>query len=48
MSDDSDDFFEELQKLACERDDITITVDENGEIEFEIDLELFIELLSKK
>jgi hypothetical protein len=44
----NDNFFEELQKMAAERDDIIISVDEDGEIEFELDLELFLELLSRK
>ena len=40
-----DELFEELQKLASKNKDIVITVDENGDIEFDIDEELFIEVL---
>ena len=43
----SDELFEELQKLASKNKDIVITVDENGDIEFEVDEELFIEVLKE-
>ena len=39
----SDELFEELQKLASKNKDIVVTIDEMGDIEFEIDEELFIE-----
>mgnify|MGYP000209208289 CR=1 FL=1 len=39
------DFILELQKLASENEDVLITVDENGEVEFEMDEELFVEFL---
>jgi|TARA_R110000796_G_scaffold118826_1_gene232621 hypothetical protein len=42
-----DELFEELQKLASKNKDIVITVDENGDIEFEVDEELFIEVLKE-
>ena len=42
-----DELFEELQKLASKHKDIVITVDENGDIEFEVDEELFIEVLKE-
>ena len=35
----------ELQKLASENEDVSVTIDENGEVEFEMDEELFIEFL---
>ena len=41
----SDELFEELQKLASENEDVLVTVDEDGEIEFEIDIELFAKVL---
>ncbi len=41
----NDDFMLELQKLASENEDVSITVDENGEVEFEMDEELFIEFI---
>jgi|TARA_R110000787_G_scaffold9318_4_gene32667 hypothetical protein len=41
----SDELFEELQKLASKNKDIVVTIDEMGDIEFEIDEELFIEVL---
>lgn len=41
----SDELFEELQKLASKNKDIVITVDENGDIEFEMDVELFVKVL---
>lgn len=41
----NDDFILELQKLASENEDVSVTVDENGEIEFEMDKKLFIEFL---
>ena len=39
------DFMLELQKLASENEDVSVTIDENGEVEFEMDEELFIEFL---
>ena len=42
---DNPDFMLELQKLASENEDVSITVDENGEVEFEMDEELFVEFL---
>ena len=42
-----DELFEELQKLASKNKDIVITVDENGDIEYEVDEELFIEVLKE-
>lgn len=48
MSDNDDfDLILELQRLASENEDIVITVDENGDIEFEVDEELFIEVLKE-
>tara|TARA_R100001377_G_C3087222_1_gene74523 strand:- start:11 stop:166 length:156 start_codon:yes stop_codon:yes gene_type:complete len=48
MSDNNDfDLILELQRLASENEDIVITVDENGDIEFEIDKDLFIEVLKE-
>ena len=35
-------FFEELQRAAANGEDIEITIDENGEIEFEMDYEVFM------
>ena len=43
----SDELFEELQKLASKNKDIVVTIDEMGDIEFEIDEELFIEVLKE-
>jgi len=42
---DNPDFILELQKLASENEDVSVTIDENGEVEFEMDEELFIEFL---
>jgi hypothetical protein len=42
---DKPDFILELQKLASENKDISVTIDENGEVEFEMDEGLFIEFL---
>ena len=42
---DKPDFIFELQKLASENEDVLITVDENGEVEFEMNEELFIEFI---
>ena len=42
---DNPDFILELQRLASENEDISVTIDENGEVEFEMDEELFIEFL---
>ena len=39
------DFILELQKLASENEDVSVTIDENGEVEFEMDEELFVEFL---
>ena len=39
------DFILELQKLASENEDVSVTIDENGEVEFEMDEKLFIEFL---
>ena len=41
----NDDFMLELQKLASENEDVLVTVDGDGEIEFEIDMELFVKVL---
>ena len=37
----------ELQKKAAESDDIDVIIDENGDIEFELDVKTFVELLKK-
>jgi hypothetical protein len=38
----------ELQKLASESpEEVQVSVDENGDIEFEMDVEIFIQLLKK-
>ena len=38
----------ELQKMAAESpDEVEVSVDENGDIEFEMDIEIFIQLLKK-
>ena len=38
----------ELQKMATESpDEVEVSVDENGDIEFEMDIEIFIQLLKK-
>tara|TARA_Y100000593_G_scaffold83394_1_gene157090 strand:+ start:2311 stop:2457 length:147 start_codon:yes stop_codon:yes gene_type:complete len=37
----------ELQKKAAESDDVDVIVDENGDIEFEMDIKTFIEILRK-
>ena len=38
----------ELQKIAAESpDEVEISIDENGEVEFELDLELFLAVLKK-
>ena len=42
---DNPDFILELQRLASENEDISVTIDENGEVEFEMDEELFIEFI---
>tara|TARA_R110000824_G_scaffold150288_2_gene320872 strand:+ start:647 stop:820 length:174 start_codon:yes stop_codon:yes gene_type:complete len=44
MKDDPD-FILELQRLASENEDVSVTIDENGDVEFEMDQELFIEFL---
>ena len=41
----NDDFILQLQKLASENEDVSVTVDENGEVEFEMDKKLFIEFV---
>lgn len=41
----NDNFMLELQKLASENEDVSVTVDENGEVEFEMDEGLFIEFV---
>ena len=38
-------FMLELQKLASENEDVSVTIDENGEVEFEMDEALFVEFL---
>lgn len=35
----------ELQKLASQNEDVSVTIDENGEVEFEMDEALFIEFI---
>ena len=35
----------ELQKLASENEDVSVTIDENGEVEFEMDEALFVKIL---
>ena len=42
---DKPNFILELQKLASENEDVSVTIDENGEIEFEMDEALFIEFI---
>ena len=42
---DKPNFILELQKLASKNEDVSVTIDENGEVEFEMDEELFIEFL---
>ena len=42
---DEPNFILELQKLASENEDVSVTIDENGEVEFEMDEELFIEFI---
>ena len=42
---DKPNFILELQKLASENEDVSVTIDENGEVEFEIDEALFIEFV---
>ena len=38
----------ELQKMAADSpDEVDVSIDENGDIEFEMDLELFLTLLKK-
>jgi len=37
--------FQKLQQEALENEDIIITVDEDGEVEFEMDADLFLEFL---
>jgi len=42
---DKPNFILELQKLASENEDVSVTIDENGDVEFEMDEELFIEFI---
>ncbi len=42
---DKPDFIMELQKLASENEDVSVTIDENGEVEFVMDEALFIEFV---
>ena len=42
---DKPDFILELQRLASKNEDVSVTIDENGEVEFEMDEELFVEFL---
>ena len=42
---DKPNFILELQKLSSENEGVSVTIDENGEVEFEMDEELFIEFL---
>ena len=42
---DKPDFILELQKLASENKDVLVTIDENGDVEFEMDEALFIEFI---
>ena len=45
---DNVDLTYELQKIAAESpEEVEVSVDENGDIEFEMDIEIFIELLKK-
>tara|TARA_Y100000296_G_C5106054_1_gene222618 strand:- start:555 stop:734 length:180 start_codon:yes stop_codon:yes gene_type:complete len=37
--------FHKMQEASVNNDDITVSVDENGEVEFEMDLELFLHFL---
>tara|TARA_R110002012_G_scaffold293058_1_gene488620 strand:- start:558 stop:707 length:150 start_codon:yes stop_codon:yes gene_type:complete len=38
----------ELQKMAADSpDEVDVSIDENGDVEFEMDLELFLTLLKK-
>ena len=39
------DFILALQKKASENENISVTIDENGEVEFEMDESLFIEFI---
>ena len=42
---DKPNFILELQKLASENEDVSVTIDENGDVEFEMDEALFVEFL---
>ena len=42
---DKPDFILELQRLASKNEDVSVTIDENGEVEFEMDESLFIEFI---
>jgi hypothetical protein len=45
---DNFDLTYELQKMAAESpEEVEVSVDENGDIEFEMDVKTFIELLKK-
>ena len=39
------DFLLELQKLAAKNKDVIVTIDENGDVEFEMDRVLFLEFV---
>jgi hypothetical protein len=39
------DFLLELQRLATENEDVSVTIDENGDVEFEMDAALFIDFV---
>ena len=46
---DNFDLTYELQKMAAESpDEIEVIVDENGDIEFEMDVKTFVEILRKE
>ena len=45
---DNFDLTYELQKMAAESpEEVEVSVDENGDIEFEMDIDIFIQLLKK-
>ena len=41
------DLFHKIQKASIDNDDIIVSVDEDGDIEFEMDLELFLSFLKE-
>lgn len=41
----NDDFMLQLQQFASENEDVSVTVDENGDIEFEMDEKLFTQFI---